>query len=114
MHHPAEPAGSIAASQHGADAVQQVPAGAVLDAEMLAQAHGRDRLGRAQHEEHGEEPVPQRQVRAFKGRADRDGELLVARLAAVEARPGGDGYGPTSCQVWGQSATPDGSLKNPS
>ena len=26
----------------------------------------------------------------------------------------GDGYGPTGCQVWGQSATPDGSLKNPS
>ena len=101
-------------AQHGTEPVQQVPAGAVLDAEMLAQAHGRDRLGRAQHEEHGEEPVPQRQVRAFKGRADRDGELLVARLAAVEARPGGDGYGPTSCQVWGQSATPDGSLKNPS
>lgn len=60
-------------------------AGAVLDAEALAQAERQDRLGRVQHQEHREVPVPQRQAGAFHRRADREGELLAAAIAALEA-----------------------------
>jgi hypothetical protein len=77
----------LTVSEHRADAVQQVPACAVLHAKMMMQAHCTDRLGGVEDQEHCDVPEPQRQMRAFHCRADSDGELALAAVAAIETRP---------------------------
>ena len=77
----------LAAFQHGAQPMQQMPARPVLHAEMMMQAHSADRLGGVQDHEHCDVPEPQRQVRALHRGADRDRELLAAGTAAIETRP---------------------------
>src|SRR4051794_14061105 len=76
----------LAAFQHGAQAMQQMPTRPVLHPEMMVQAHCTDRLGSVQDQKHRDVPEPQWQVRSLHRGADRDRELFAAGTAAIEAR----------------------------
>jgi hypothetical protein len=62
---------------HATDTLAEEPSGLLPDAEVLGELHRRDPFARCGEQIESGEPCAQRQMRAFKGCAVQDGELVA-------------------------------------